>query len=145
MRFSRSLLSMHTILGVRDGEFVSLTDPPEQWRSYAAGCKNVGAWPVLIGAGTEHDTMLSSPIIVSDYPQLAPESPGDLFDSTEIDEILTLRIMTLTDDEKSEAAGVDERVKKLLARTESLARDQLMNLHGTVRGLRLVPQEQSHG
>jgi len=141
----RSLLSMHTILGVHDGEFVSLTDPPEPCRAFARDCKNIGAWPVLIGQGTEHDTMLSSPIIVSDYPQLAPESPGDLFDSTEIDEILTLRIMTLTDEEKSEAASVDDRVKKLLSRTESLARDQLMNLHGTVRGLRPVPQEQSHG
>ena len=34
--------------------------------------------------------MLSAPIILYDYPQIAPESPGDLFDLTEIDELLTL-------------------------------------------------------
>ena len=53
--------------------------------------------------------------------------------------------MTLTDEEKRSAASVDERSRELLARTESLAREQLMNLHGTVRGLRPVPQEQTHG
>ena len=80
--------------------------------------------------------MLSAPIILYDYPQIAPESPGDLFDSTEIDEILTLRILTLTDDEKQAMAAVDERARALLERTESMAREQLMGLHGTVRGLR---------
>jgi hypothetical protein len=141
----RSLVSTHTILGVENGEFVSLTDPPEQWKPQAAECRNIGTWPVLVGQETERDTVLSSPIILSDYPELAPESPGDLFDSTEIDEILTLRIMTLTDDEKRTAAGVDDRVRQLLLRTDALARDQLMSLHGTLRGLRPVPEEQSHG
>jgi hypothetical protein len=140
----RSLVSTHTILGVENGEFVSLTDPPDKWKTQASQCQNIGAWPVLVGNENERDTILSSPIILSDYPQLAPESPGDLFDSTEIDEILTLRIMTLTDDEKRIAAGVDDRVRQLLARTDALARDQLMSLHGTLRGLRPVSQEQSH-
>jgi hydrogenase maturation protease len=80
--------------------------------------------------------MLSSPIILYDYPQIAPESPGDLFDATEIDEILTLRILTLTDDEKRAMASLDERARALLERTESIAREQLMGLHGTIRGLR---------
>ena len=80
--------------------------------------------------------MLSAPIILYDYPQIAPESPGDLFDSTEIDEILTLRILTLTDDEKRAMASVDERARALLERTESMTREQLMGLHGTVRSLR---------
>jgi hydrogenase maturation protease len=141
----RSLVSTHTILGIESGEFVSLTDPPEKWKTQAAGCRNIGTWPVLVGQEPARDTILSSPIILSDYPELAPESPGDLFDSTEIDEILTLRIMTLTDDEKRAAAGVDDRVRQLLARTDALARDQLMSLHGTLRGLRPVPEEQTHG
>ncbi|HEY1921197.1 MAG TPA: hypothetical protein VGG44_00410, partial [Tepidisphaeraceae bacterium] len=141
----RSLVSTHTILGVDNGEFVSMTDPPADLKCDSAECRNIGAWPVLVGIEPQRDTILSSPIILYDYPQLAPESPGDLFDSTEIDEILTLRILTLTDDEKRAAAGVDGRVRDLLARTESLARDQLMNLHGTIRGLRPVPQEQNHG
>jgi hydrogenase maturation protease len=140
-----SLISTHTILGAESGEFVSMTDPPEELKTIASGCRNVGAWPALVGVEPERDTLLSSPIILYDYPQLAPESPGDLFDATEIDEILTLRILTLTDDEKRAAAAVDGRVRDLLARTESLARDQLMNLHGTIRGLHPVPQEQAHG
>jgi hypothetical protein len=143
----RSLVSMHVLLGAREGEFVSSTDVPEPLRASSAECHNTGLWPALIGTGNEHDTMLAAPIILYDYPQLAPESPGELFDSTEIDEILTLRILTLTDDEKREAASIDPRARDLLARSESLAQEQLMNLHGTMRGLRPVPaaQEQTHG
>ncbi len=81
----------------------------------------------------EHDALLSSPIILYDYPEIAPESPGDLFDGTEIDEILTLRIMTLTDDEKHEMRAVDDRARALLERTEALSAEQLMQLHGAVR------------
>jgi hypothetical protein len=81
--------------------------------------------------------MLSSPIILYDYPQIAPESPGDLFDATEIDEILTLRILSLTEDEKQAMAAVDERARALLQRTESLAQEQMIGLHGTIRGLRV--------
>jgi hypothetical protein len=129
----RTLVSTHTIIGIEDGKFISLTDPPLNCRQHAAQCINIGAWPVLVGEAGATDTMLSSPIIVEDYPKIAPESPGDLFDSSEIDEILTLRIMTLTDEEKRLAAGVDDRVSELLARTQSLARDELMALHGTLR------------
>ncbi len=134
----QALVSTHTILGVTSGEFISLLDPPEPLRSVAAGCANVGTWPVLVGAPGQTDTMLSSPIILYDYPEIAPESPGDLFDATEIDEILTLRILTLTDDEKRAVSALDGRGKALLERTEALAREQLMGLHGTFRGLQPV-------
>src|SRR5204862_7706221 len=120
--------------------FVSLLEPPQAWQAAAAACRNVGTWPVLVGEEGQRDTMLSSPIILYDYPQVAPESPGDLFDGTEIDEILTLRILTLTDEEKRTAAALDDRVRSLLVRTEALDRGQLLGLHGTVRGLRPVPQ-----
>jgi hydrogenase maturation protease len=134
----RALVSTHAILDVRDGEFLSMIDPPEPWRAIAAGCRNVGTWPVLVGEPGERGTMLSAPIILYDYPQVAPESPGDLFDATEIDEILTLRILTLTEDEKRAMSDLDERARALLERTESLAREQLMGLHGTIRGLRPI-------
>jgi hypothetical protein len=137
----RSLVSAHTVLGVRDGEFVSMTDPPETLRPLALECRNVGTWPVLVGEAGEKDALLCSPIILYDYPQIAPESPGDLFDSSEIDEILTLRILTLTDDEKREIAAVDDRARDLLARTEALAREQLMSLHGTFRERPATAQE----
>jgi hydrogenase maturation protease len=126
----RSLASTHAILGVRGGEFVSLLDPPEIWRDAAAVCRNVGLWPVLVGDDGQTDTMLASPIILCDYPQVAPESPGDFFDGAEIDEMLALRIITLTDEEKQSMAAVDTRAGALLARTEALAREQLLGLHG---------------
>jgi len=131
-----SLVSTHVILETEGGGFISQTDPPEQHREAVSGCKNVGVWPVLID---ERKTMLASPIILPDHPQLAPESPGDLFDATEIDEILTLRILTLTDQEKAEMRAADPRADALLARTESLGQEQLMRLHGTVRELRRLP------
>jgi len=88
--------------------------------------------------------VLSSPIILYDYPQIAPESAGDLFDGTEIDEILSLRIMTLTDDEKREMSQSDERARQMLERTESMPVEQLMKLHGVLRGLRPVEPSLRH-
>jgi hydrogenase maturation protease len=98
----RSLVSTHVILNVRGGKFISLLDPPESFREMAESCRNIGTYPVLVGAEGERDTMLASPIILYDYPQIAPESDGDLFDGTEINELLALRILTLTDEEKRE-------------------------------------------
>ena len=99
-------------------------------------CKNVGTWPVLVGEDGQRDAMLSSPIILYDYPKIAPESPGALFDGTEIDEILSLRIMTLTDQEKLEIGRTDERARQILERTESMPPEQFMKMHGVLRGLR---------
>ncbi|MGA8428791.1 MAG: hypothetical protein WB729_03145 [Candidatus Sulfotelmatobacter sp.] len=132
----RSLVSAHLVLGVTDGQFVSLLDPPEHLRDLAASCQNIGVWPVLVGAEGERHTVLASPIILYDYPQIAPESPGDLFDGTEIDEILALRILTMTDEEKQEMRHTDERARKMLERTENLPMEHLMKLHGTLRELR---------
>jgi hypothetical protein len=136
-----SLVSTHTVLGVQDGQFVSLLAPPEPVRELAAGCRNVGTWPVLVGEEGQRDTLLSSPIILYDYPQIAPESAGDLFDGTEIDEILSLRIMTLTDDEKREMSQSDERARQMLERTETMPVEQLMKLHGVLRGLRPLKED----
>ncbi len=136
-----SLVSTHTVLGVNSGAFVSLLAPPEQLSEYASSCKNVRTWPVLVGEEGQGDTMLSSPIIFYDYPQIAPESAGDLFDGTEIDEILSLRILTLTDEEKLEMRQSDERARQILERTETLPLEQLMKLHGVLRGLRPLKEE----
>jgi hydrogenase maturation protease len=129
----QSLVSTHTILSVRGGEFVSLLEPSEEFREAVFSCRNIGTWPVLVGEHGERDCLLSSPIILYDYPEIAPESAGDLFDGTEIDEILTLRIMTLTDEEKREMRGVDERARQILERTETLPVEQMMKLHGVMR------------
>jgi hydrogenase maturation protease len=129
----QSLVSTHTILHSSGGTFLSLLDPPEPFREATAQCENIGTWPVLAGDVGQPDTMLSSPIILYDYPQVAPESPGELFDGTEIDEILSLRILTMTDEEKSQARRTDERARNLLARTEALAPEDFMRLHGVLR------------
>ena len=132
----RSFVSTHTILNVQNGEFISLLDPPEDFREHAASCNNLGTYPVLVGEDGERDCMLSSPIILYDYPQIAPESPGNLFDGTEIDEILTLRIMTLTEEEKHEMRGADERARQILERTETLPFEQLMKMHGAMKAVK---------
>lgn len=130
-----SLVSAHTILTVSNGSFISLLDPPTDLRALAAACQGIRTWPVLVGEPEQHDTMLSSPIIIYDYPTIAPESAGDLFDGTEIDEILSLRILTMTDAEKNEMRQSDSRARRLLERTESLNAEQFMQMHGTMRGL----------
>lgn len=131
----RSPVSTHTILNVTGGEFISLIDPPDDLLEASAECENIGTYPVLAGEGERSDCILSSPIILYDHPQIAPESPGDLFDSTEIDEILTLRIMTLTKEEKREMRSVDDRVRAILERTEMMSEEQLIKMHGALRGL----------
>jgi hydrogenase maturation protease len=132
----QSLLSAHTILGIEGGEFVSLLDPAAPLKEFVSQCSNIGTWPVLAGEENQRDTMLSSPIILYDYPQIAPESPGNVFDGTEIDEILALRILTLTEDEKLEMRSADPRARQILERTESLPAEHFMKLHGVLRGLR---------
>ncbi len=133
----QSFVSTHTILQVHQGSFISLLDPPEELQTFVKGCQNLRTWPVLVGNEGDRDAMLSSPIILYDYPQIAPESPGALFDGTEIDEILSLRIMTLSDEEK-EQMRQDERTREILERTEALTPEQFMKMHGTIRDLRPI-------
>jgi len=134
----QTFVSTHTALEVEGGEFISLTDPPEELREFAEGCKNLKTWPVLVGEEGDRSKMLSSPIILYDYPQIAPESPGDLFDGTEIDQLLILNVMTLTDEEKEEVRASDPRVREILERCESLSPEELMNLHGAIREFRML-------
>jgi hypothetical protein len=139
----RTFASTHTILHAPGGEFVSLLDPDPDCLELARECRNVGSWPVLVGdkEKRERDTMLSSPIILYDYPQIAPESAGDLFDSTEIDEILTLRVQALSDTEKIEMRRVDEQARKILERAENLRPEEFLKMHGTLREVRKTNDE----
>jgi hydrogenase maturation protease len=133
----QSFISTHTLIQVYNGSFISLLEPPEELQAAVKECQNQRTWPVLVGNPGERDIVLSSPIILYDYPQIAPESPGSLFDGTEIDEILSLRILTLTDEEK-EQMRQDERTREILERTEALTPEQFMKLHGTIRELRTI-------
>jgi hypothetical protein len=130
-----AMISTHTILRVQGGEYISLLEPPEMYRAAAEACENIKTWPVLVGEDGERHTLLSSPIILYDYPQVSPESRGNYYDATEIDELLALSVMTLTDEEKQELRESDPRGREILERTESLSQEELMSMHGAVRGL----------
>jgi hypothetical protein len=134
-----ALVSTHLVLGASDGGFHSAIDPP----AAAAACRNVRTWPVLAGPAGSRDTMLCAPIILYDHAAISPESQGDLFDATEIDEILSLRSMLLTDEEKRQARATDPRAAQVIDRVDHLPPELLSRLHGALRGLQggeMVPR-----
>jgi hypothetical protein len=130
-----SLIAAHLLIGVTSGTFLSMTDPPEWAAGEVAACVNTGTWPVLAGPPECCDLMLSSPVILYDHPEVAPESAGDLFDATEIDEILTLRTLALTDAERQEARATDPRAADLIDRLDGLPPEMLERMHGAIRYL----------
>jgi hypothetical protein len=132
---ARSLVAVHTLLAAHDAAFVSLLDPPASAREAVAGCANDGTFPVLIGTEGESQVVLSSPIILYDHPAVAPESAGDFCDATEIDEILALRVLTLTEEEKAEARGTDRRAAAIVDRCDEMPPEVWERLHGAVRSI----------
>jgi hypothetical protein len=128
-----ALVAAHMIITAVGGEFISMTDPPMWAKAAVDECENVGGWPVLADPDGGREVMLSAPIILYDHPELAPESPGDLYDGTEIDEILTLRTLTLSDAEKAEARATDPRAAALIDRVESMDPQTMAGLHGAMR------------
>ncbi|WP_053960307.1 hypothetical protein [Sulfobacillus thermosulfidooxidans] len=125
-----SLIATHWLLSTDTGKWISLLDPPSFLEDTVGALTQEGVWPVLAGDQQDGKICLVSPIILYDYPTIAENSPGDFFDGAEIDEMLALRIMTLTDEEKKEAMRADPKVQALLERTQNLSRDDLYQLHG---------------
>ena len=113
--------------------FVSLLEPSAEATAAAARCHQERCFPVLAGRPGSTDVVLGSPIILYDYPEIAAESAGALFDSTEIDEILTLRVMTMTDAEKAEARATDPRAAEIIDRCDAMPAETLQQLHGVLR------------
>jgi hypothetical protein len=134
MVLARSTIATHLVMEVSGGRFVSLVDPPEWAKPAVGSCTNEHTWPVLVG-GSGNDTMLSAPMVLPDFPEVAPESPTDLFDGLENDEILSLRIMTLTDAEKAEARATDPRVAAIIDTVDNLPPELYERLHGAIRSL----------
>ena len=131
----RSLVAAHLLVCSDRGRFLSLTDPPEWATGYVAACENDGVWPVLADSDGRADMVLCSPIILPDRPQVAPESTTQFFDGTEMDEMLSLRALTLTDAEKRAVRGTDPRAAEMLDRVENLPPELMDRLHGAIRYL----------
>ncbi len=146
---AHSLLGAHVIAEVAGGRFVSCLDPPPAAAAAVARCDRYRCFPVLAGPPGDHSLLLISPIILYDHPEIAEQSPGALFDSTEIDELLTLRVLTMTDAEKAAARATDPRAAEIIDRCEAVSPDMMQQLHGVLRdpysdGSPLVP-EVPHG
>jgi len=131
-----SLITSHTLLAVSAGAFLSATDPAEWALPATRELDNRHTWPVLAGPRERSDLLLSSPIILADHPQLAPESPTNLFDGTEIDEILSLRTLVLTEEEKAEARATDPRAAAVVDAVDAMPPEIWERLHGAIRTLR---------
>ena len=142
-----SLIGAHLLLAAAGARFVSVIDPPADARAAAGRCSQHRCWPVLAGdggpQGQTSDVVLAAPIILYDHPAVAPESVGPMFDSTEIDEILTLRVLTLTDEEKAQARATDARAAAVIDRCEQMSPAELQRLHGILRNPSAVDPDAS--
>ncbi len=129
----QSLIGAHLILAAENTEFVSLLEPPAEAEQLAGTCAHERCYPVLAGLPGETDLVLVSPIILYDHPEVAEQSDGALFDATEIDEILTLRVMTLTEEEKRQARATDPLAAQIIDRCDQMSPATLAQMHGILR------------
>jgi hypothetical protein len=131
-----AFVSTHTLLHAEGGRFLSVLDPPPSAETQTASLVNRHTWPVLVGdAETDAQRsplVLSSPIILYDFPAVAAQSQGDTFDATEIDELMMLSVRSLSDDEREEARATDPRARAIVERAERFGAQELSELHGVL-------------
>ena len=141
---SRSLIGTHVIAEAVGGQFVSLLEPPAPAAAAVSRCSQHRCFPVLAGRPGTEDLLLISPIILYDHPEVAEQSETALYDCTEIDEILTLRVMTMTDQEKAQARATDPLAAQIIDRCDSMSPEAMSRLHGALRDPRqpvgLIPE-----
>lgn len=130
---ARSMIGVHVIAETVSGGFVSLLEPPDDAAAAARRCAQHRCFPVLAGPPGCHDLLLISPIILYDHPEIADQSKGALYDSTEIDEILTLRVMTMTDEEKAQARATDPLAARIIDQCDGMSAEAMLDLHGVLR------------
>ncbi len=130
-----AFVSTHTLLHATSGTFLSSLDAPD----YAIGVTplvNLHMWPVLVGDQTadahRSALVLSSPIILYDFPSVARQSEGDTFDATEVDELMMLSVLSLPEEERAEARATDPRARAIVERAERFDAQELARLHGTL-------------
>jgi len=121
-------------------KFISQTDPGDKWEANIEACENMNTWPILVEQ--DDKTMLSSPIVLYDYPEIASESMGDMFDSTEIEEALVLHMATMPEAEKEKIEQGDPKMKAMMERVESVTPEEIMSLHGGFKEVKSKDNEQ---
>jgi hypothetical protein len=131
-----AFVSTHTLIAARDGMLYSVLDPPAGAEAATASLANKHTFPVLAGDRTGGEQrsrlVLSSPIILYDFPQVARQSESDTCDATEIDELMMLSVRSLSDRERAEAKATDARSRAIVERAERFGADDLERLHGTL-------------
>jgi len=130
---ARSMIGTHIIAEVVGGQFVSLLEPPPDATDAVSRCRRHRCFPVLAGPIGTQDILLISPIILYDHPEVAEQSNTALYDCTEIDEILTLRVMTMTDEEKAQARATDPRAARIVDQCDAMSPEAMARLHGVLR------------
>ncbi len=140
-----AFVSAHTLIGMTGGAFFSPIDPPEPELA-AKELANEHTWPVLVGdakADAQRAAIvLSSPIVLADFPEIAKKTDSDAFDATEIDELLTLSVLSLSDAERAEARATDPRARAIVERAEAFGAPDIDRLHAsfeTVSNFDTVP------
>ncbi len=129
---SRSMIGAH-VIAASDGTFESLLEPSPDTADAAGRCRQHRCFPVLAGPSDRRDLMLVSPIILYDHPEIAEQSRGALYDACEIDEILTLRVMTMTETEKAQARATDPLAARIIDQCDGMSPEEMLNLHGVLR------------
>lgn len=128
-----SFVSAHTMLSIERGAFLSPVDPPAYAEAATATLANRQTWPVLMGDATldpqRSALALSSPIVLGDFPEVGKKTEADAFDATEIDELLTLSVLSLSDAERAEARATDPRARAIVDRAERFGAADIARLH----------------
>jgi hypothetical protein len=128
-----ALVSTHLLLAVEGGAFVSVLDPTADAVEATESLQNRHVFPVLVGDAAadpqRSNLVLSSPIILYDYPAVALQTDADAFDATEIDELLTLSVLSLPDAERDEARATDPRARAIVERAERFGAREIGRLH----------------
>ena len=127
-----SFISAHSILQIGKGKFISLRETQKEFESPAGTCKNIGVFPVLAGEKNKQNSVLSSPIILYDFPEVSENSFADFFDGTEIDELMVLSILALSDAEQEEIRKTDEKAAKILDKLDKIDARDLLKLHASM-------------
>ncbi len=120
--------------GHRRGVRVAARNHRDSAAAAVAGARSTAASRCWQGRPDDRDLVLVSPIILYDHPEIAEQSKGALYDSTEIDEILTPA--DHDDDRRGEGAGPAPPIRwprRSSTAVTTMSPEAMLNLHGVLR------------